>query len=102
MKRPERARFAGPIAVAAIESHGDFSFGDGDVARHVDKTAEDSPCLGVLVARHTAGHQAISPDARTSSAIAKPTLIPTGDDGASRWKKRAASAGAFSMSMRLA
>jgi len=46
---------------AAMESHGDFLFGDGDVSRHIDEIAEDLPCLSVLIAAHAPGHKAIEP-----------------------------------------
>ncbi len=38
----------------------------------------------------------------TRRAISKSTLMPTEEDSASIWKKRTASASAFSISMRLA
>jgi hypothetical protein len=36
----------------AMESYGNFLFGNGDVRWHVDEIAEDLPCLGVFVAAH--------------------------------------------------
>ena len=44
---------------APMESHPDFIFGDGDVSRHVDEVAEDLTRLGIVVAAHAAGHEAI-------------------------------------------
>src|SRR5882672_10138484 len=46
---------------AAMESHRDFVLGDGDVGRHVDEIAEDLARLGIVVAAHAAGHEAIEP-----------------------------------------
>ena len=46
---------------AAMEPHRDFVLGDGDVGRHVYEITEYLACLGVVVASHTAGHEAIEP-----------------------------------------
>jgi hypothetical protein len=44
---------------AAVESDRDFIVGDGDISRHVDEIPEDLARLGIIVATHAAGHQAI-------------------------------------------
>jgi hypothetical protein len=44
---------------AAVEAYPDFVLGYGDVGRHVDEVAEDLARLGIVVAAHAAGHQAI-------------------------------------------
>jgi hypothetical protein len=46
---------------AAMESYGDFLFGNRDVGWHVDEIAEDLPCLSIFIAAHAAGHEAIEP-----------------------------------------
>jgi len=45
----------------AMESHRDFVLGDGDFGRHVDEIAENLARLGIVVAAHAAGHEAIEP-----------------------------------------
>ena len=44
---------------AAMEPNPDFLVRDGDICGHVDEIAEYLARLGVVVAAHTAGHQAI-------------------------------------------
>ena len=44
---------------AAMETHGDFIFGDGDIGGHVDEITEDLAGLGVAVSAHAACHQPI-------------------------------------------
>ena len=44
---------------AAVEAHPNFGFGDGDASGHVDEVAEDLAGLGVIIAAHAAGHQAV-------------------------------------------
>ena len=46
---------------AAVEPHGDFGLGDGDVGWHVDEIAEDLARLGIVIATHTASHETIEP-----------------------------------------
>jgi hypothetical protein len=42
-----------------MESDRDFLVGDGHIGWHVDEVAEDLPRLGIVIAAHTACHDAI-------------------------------------------
>src|SRR5574341_1140479 len=44
---------------AAVEGDGDLSLTDGDAVRHVDEVAEDLPSVGIAVAAHAAGEEAV-------------------------------------------
>ena len=44
---------------AAVEAHGNFGWRGGDIGRHVDQVAEDLARLGIVIATHAAGHDAV-------------------------------------------
>lgn len=63
---------------AAMEAYANFLVGDGDVSGHVDEVTGDLARLGIIVAAHAAGHEAIESGSEDQERYVKVNLETIG------------------------